>query len=96
MYFIIHTRTLLLFFKKLSICFISFLCSMRDFSSQTRDGTQASCLGSMESKPWDHQENPQNTTLYMDYQRKRDLVGIKKIINSSIFPDFLLTLFKPK
>ena len=54
---------------------------MQDFSSQTRDGTQASCIGSMESKPWDHQENPQNTTLYMGYQRKRDLVGIKKLFN---------------
>ena len=65
---------------------------MQDLTSQTRNGTQASCIGSMKSKLWDHQENPQNTTLYMGCQRKRDLEGVKKVLIVQYFQiSFLLT-----
>ena len=34
------------------------LCGMGDLISQTRDGTHASCSGSAEPRPLDHQESP--------------------------------------
>ena len=66
------------------VCVLAVPCSMQDLSSPTRDRTWASCGGSVESSPLDHQGSPWNTVLtvplkHLQFRRGRFHPWVGKI-----------------